>query len=954
MTSTAFREVLRGALPNQAGLLAVPLFLLSSAGAMAQPVITGIGGVSPSQPAVAPFGFAVMEGENIADQDGNAEVTVNGVAALVAPEPGVTTAVAFQLPRGTAVGTAEFVVSVGGVASAPFSFPVSAFAPAIAGAGETYHADGSRVTSTSPIAPGERILVTGVTGLGAGDSPQVTVTIGGLPAQVNSVQDNVFEFFTPGVYTLDLTVPEGLAPGMYLGTLTVGGVTLEVPDIVIGTPDGQALPVISEITGVGMERGGVAPRGLASLFGSNIVGQDGNGEISVNGVAAVVLPERHPFGDIIFFQVPPETPVGTADVTVSVDGLVSAPFELFVSEFAPALTDDAAVLDIDQAVVNQENAADPGSNVFITGVTGLGAEESPQVSAAVGGLSAEVLSLRENAAQAAASQDGSTPVVSVHDAAPGVYTLEIRVPTALRPGPHALALTAGGATVSRDFFLSVAGEQQLPTITVVSAANFKRGLAAEMIVSGFTNALPNVFSPVDELPLPTEVEGAKVVVIDSAGTARDSQLFGVFNSEEINGQVNFLIPAGTAFGTAEIRLLVNDQLVANGTVSISDVAPGVFTANAAGTGVAAALFLRVTADGGREDGLIFDSNRQPIPLDLSGEGDQLFLQIFGTGMRGVSSAGAQQSTQFVSAEVNGVPTGVLAVAESPEFAGLDQVAIGPVDAERLSGKGEVDIELWFLGATTGRFTAAFGGDIIIPSPTITAVDPPGLPRGRITAVTLTGSGLLPVNRVEFDSVSGLTVTNVVGASTMATFDVTVGLNAPGGSRTLTVVTADGRSNSLDVTIVGPDPSDGGPAPTITEAAGGSAPIWAQAADFYLLSLNLGFQDADGDIIWRGDIDTSAKVEVRLTGTNGECVFIVGGPGNVNSGGSIGSLFLQAGMSGQAPVQPGPGMATITLIDAAQNRSNTLTTSALSEPAEGACDPNVPIVLLRNVFDFTTP
>ncbi len=154
------------------------------------------------------------------------------------------------------------------------------------------------------------------------------------------------------------------------------------------------------------------------------------------------------------------------------------------------------------------------------------------------------------------------------------------------------------------------------SITVVSAANFRTGsLAAEMIVSGFSNALPLVFAPVVELPLPTVLQGAKVVVTDSAGAARDALLFGIFNGPTFTGQVNFLIPALTALGKATVSLEVDGQAVASGMIDIAVVAPGVFTARSSGVGVAAALFVRVFSSGDRQQDLIFDpATRRAVPL----------------------------------------------------------------------------------------------------------------------------------------------------------------------------------------------------------------------------------------------------------------------------------------------------------------------------------------------------
>jgi len=75
---------------------------------------------------------------------------------------------------------------------------------------------------------------------------------------------------------------------------------------------------------------------------------------------------------------------------------------------------------------------------------------------------------------------------------------------------------------------------------------------------------------------------------------------------------------------------------------IEMVAPGLFAANANGKGVAAALSLRVKADGSRnyEQIMQFDPKQNifiPLPLDLGSETDRVFLELYGTGIRSYKS-----------------------------------------------------------------------------------------------------------------------------------------------------------------------------------------------------------------------------------------------------------------------------------------------------------------------------
>ena len=217
--------------------------------AAADVIFTTIGS---GQPDIAQGGWAQMFGEGLADDSGTT-ISVNGVQTLsVAFSSG---RVFFRVPPETALGPAEFRVTVGGQ-SDTFTFPVSAFAPTAAIEGDLYHLDRTPVTEDDPASPGETILATGITGLGVPQPPQLTITAGGQQVEIVSLEDNVeFEFSLPGVYTAELIVP-GLEPGCYAGTLTIGGVSWTAPDLFpVGAGGGKGIrcgppPVTHEVTGV--------------------------------------------------------------------------------------------------------------------------------------------------------------------------------------------------------------------------------------------------------------------------------------------------------------------------------------------------------------------------------------------------------------------------------------------------------------------------------------------------------------------------------------------------------------------------------------------------------------------------------------------------------------------------------------------------------------------------------
>src|SRR4029434_9943999 len=89
------------------------------------------------------------------------------------------------------------------------------------------------------------------------------------------------------------------------------------------------------------------------------------------------------------------------------------------------------------------------------------------------------------------------------------------------------------------------------------------------------------------LPLPTTLGNVQVRVRDAAGTERNAPLFFVSPT-----QINFQIPSGTSTGSATISVLLNGNTVGQGTLTIETVAPALFTANASGQGVPAAVVYR--------------------------------------------------------------------------------------------------------------------------------------------------------------------------------------------------------------------------------------------------------------------------------------------------------------------------------------------------------------------------
>ncbi len=224
------------------------------------------------------------------------------------------------------------------------------------------------------------------------------------------------------------------------------------------------------------------------------------------------------------------------------------------------------------------------------------------------------------------------------------------------------------------------------SVASVSAASFSgEMLASEAIVAAFGQSLATRLEVATSLPLPTTLAGTTVKVRDRQGMERNASLFFVSPA-----QLNYQIPAGTANGSAAVTITSGDGSISTGAINIATVAPGLFSANANGQGVAAAVALRVKADGAQSFEAIarFDAAQSrfvSVPIDLGPEGEQIFLILFGTGFRSRSSLSA------VSVKLGGVDSEVLFAGSQGDFAGLDQ--INARIPRSLIGRGEIDLAL---------------------------------------------------------------------------------------------------------------------------------------------------------------------------------------------------------------------------------------------------------------------
>ena len=255
------------------------------------------------------------------------------------------------------------------------------------------------------------------------------------------------------------------------------------------------------------------------------------------------------------------------------------------------------------------------------------------------------------------------------------------------------------ATISVNLVVNSAATEVTPR-GIANAASFTAFAAPASIMSLFGTGLGEGTETAATTPLPTTLAGTTVTVTDSGGVSRTAELFFVSG-----GQINFLMPEDMALGLATVTVTREDGISGTITVELEAVGPALFSANADGMGVAAAVAVTGDATGSSTIQSVAQCHTalvgcDALPLDLGSEGDQVFLVLFGTGIRGRSSLSA------LSATVGGEDVPMLFAGPQGGFVGLDQVNLGPLPRS-LTGRGEVEIVLTVDGKEANTVTVSF-------------------------------------------------------------------------------------------------------------------------------------------------------------------------------------------------------------------------------------------------------
>ncbi len=230
---------------------------------------------------------------------------------------------------------------------------------------------------------------------------------------------------------------------------------------------------------------------------------------------------------------------------------------------------------------------------------------------------------------------------------------------------------------------------QASQVAAVNAADFRLGpLAADSIAAAFgTNLAPRV-ELAQSIPLPQSLADTMLTI-----NGIPAPLFFVSPT-----QINFVVPAGVDVGSATI--LVGNQTGALGSFALGNIqivaaAPAIFTANATGTGDAAA---QATTDG---------VTYQQAPFDVTVGGKPNVLVLYGTGIRRTPAANPNDSNgvaESVTVTIDGKPANVLYAGAQGSFAGLDQINVEFPASLAGQGQRRVEVVITAGGTAANRVT----------------------------------------------------------------------------------------------------------------------------------------------------------------------------------------------------------------------------------------------------------
>jgi uncharacterized protein (TIGR03437 family) len=259
-------------------------------------------------------------------------------------------------------------------------------------------------------------------------------------------------------------------------------------------------------------------------------------------------------------------------------------------------------------------------------------------------------------------------------------------------------VTLGGQNAIKEAIsVSSASYATLPTVFNPTCGpgnnpcNAETIVAPDELVTAFGTDLATTTK--EDGTFPTNLGGTTGTIVDIGNTSYPIQFFFVSAT-----QVSYYVPANVQAGPATVTIKSSDGTVSTGVILIQTVMPGLYTANANGQGAPAAYAVIQHADGSRTTELTAtctSAGCTPATISLAST-DQLYLELYGTGIRHVASLSAATAT------ANGQSASVQYAGAAPGYTGEDQVNIQIPTS--LNNAGTVNVVLTVGGQAANTVT----------------------------------------------------------------------------------------------------------------------------------------------------------------------------------------------------------------------------------------------------------
>jgi uncharacterized protein (TIGR03437 family) len=226
---------------------------------------------------------------------------------------------------------------------------------------------------------------------------------------------------------------------------------------------------------------------------------------------------------------------------------------------------------------------------------------------------------------------------------------------------------AAATPVVQTFTVSLGTISIGSVLNAASYATAPLATDAYAVIFGTDFSLQTALAPT--LPLPTQLAGLTMTVTDSKGVTKSAMLYYVSPT-----QIDFVVPEGLAGGAGTVSISNANGQTGSFAITIGSISPALFSADSSGKGAVAALAFAFAADNSVQTVPVFNCSGTPlvcitVPIDLGAPGTGVYLELFGTGIRGLSGIAG------ISVTAGGKALQVPYAGAQPVYPGLDQVNV---------------------------------------------------------------------------------------------------------------------------------------------------------------------------------------------------------------------------------------------------------------------------------------